>query len=161
MLRTLEFEESQRALILLDQTRLPRETVFVACRTAEDVAEAIKKMQVRGAPAIGVTAAYGMALAALAHPSNSVAEFQTALDEAASTLRQSRPTAINLQWAVDRMLGRGRAESDRTGVTAAQKALLQLAHSMAEEDVAANRRMGSFGLDLIPQGANVLTHCNT
>jgi methylthioribose-1-phosphate isomerase len=159
-MRTLEFDERQQALILVDQTRLPHETVVITCRTPEAVAQAIKSMQVRGAPAIGVAAAYGMALAALAHESDDPRAFVEDLERASRVLRQTRPTAVNLRWALDRMFSSGRAAAERDGVAAARTTLLGLAHEMAEEDVAANRRMGAFGLELVPSGANVLTHCN-
>jgi methylthioribose-1-phosphate isomerase len=158
--RTLEFDERQQALILIDQTRLPRETAFVVCRTPEDVAEAIRSMRVRGAPAIGVAAAYGLALAALAYTSDDSRDFVSSLEETARLLGQTRPTAVNLRWALDRTLSHGRTVVDREGVKAAQRALLEMANVMADEDVAVNRRIGAFGLDLVPGGANVLTHCN-
>src|SRR5215831_2860882 len=100
-MRTLDFDASGPALVLVDQTRLPRETVLVTCRTAEDVAHAIRSMQVRGAPAIGVAAAYGLALAAAEAPSNA---FLATLDDTAEMLGKTRPTAVNLQWALDRVL---------------------------------------------------------
>jgi methylthioribose-1-phosphate isomerase len=157
-MRTLEYDAGQRALILIDQTRLPRDTSYVTCRTAEDVAHAIKTMQVRGAPALGVAAAYGMALAALAaEPSNLIA----ALDQAAPSLLGARPTAVNVRWAVDRALSHAKSVAEAHGVAAAKEALLILANAMAEEDVAANKRMGAHGSELVPDGANVLTHCNT
>jgi methylthioribose-1-phosphate isomerase len=159
-MRTLEFDEAQRALVLIDQTRLPRDTVLVACRTAADVAVAIKTMQVRGAPAIGVAAAYGLALAAYESSAADSEVFIADLESAAARLRQTRPTAVNLQWALDRMLGRARVVVQTQGVPATRAALLDLAHAMAEEDVVTNQRMGAFGLDLVPTGANVLTHCN-
>ncbi|HEV7664616.1 MAG TPA: S-methyl-5-thioribose-1-phosphate isomerase [Chloroflexota bacterium] len=160
-MRTLEFDERQRALVLVDQTRLPHETVLVSCTTAEDVGHAIKTMQVRGAPAIGVSAAYGIALAAAAaNGSEDPRQFIESLEAAAAMLRQTRPTAVNLGWALDRTVAKGRAVVEREGVAAATAAVLALAHQMAEEDVTANKRMGAFGLELVPAGANVLTHCN-
>lgn len=159
-MRTLEYDEGTRALVMIDQTRLPRETVLISCQTAADVAHAIKSMQVRGAPAIGVAAAYGMALAAREVQSHDARAFVDQLAAAQTLLRQTRPTAVNLQWALDRTFARGRAVAEQQGVQAAKDALLELAHEMAEEDIAVNRRMGAFGLDLVPDGANVLTHCN-
>jgi methylthioribose-1-phosphate isomerase len=158
--RTLEFDERQPALILIDQTRLPHETDFVVCRTPEDVAQAIRSMQVRGAPAIGVAAAYGLALAALAHTSEDPDAFITGLQTAGKRLGDTRPTAVNLQWAIHRVLTHGRSVLERTGVDAARKAVVQLAQEMADEDIAVNRRIGASGLDLVPEGASVLTHCN-
>lgn len=159
-MRSLEFDAGRRALLLVDQTRLPRETLTVACTTPEQVAEAIRSMRVRGAPAIGVAAAYGLALAAQAAQSQAPARFLEQLEAAAMLLRQTRPTAVNLQWALDRVLARARAVAERDGVDAARQAVLELADRMAEEDVAANRGIGAFGLDLVPPGANILTHCN-
>src|SRR5262245_11163555 len=143
-MRTLQFDEQQGALVLVDQTRLPHETVLIPCRTVDDVAHAIKSMQVRGAPAIGVAAAYGIALGAAAHSATEASEFVDDLERMASVLRQTRPTAVNLQWALDRMLVRARAVAEDEGVAASQKALKALADEMAEEDIAANRRMGAF-----------------
>ncbi|HYO75249.1 MAG TPA: S-methyl-5-thioribose-1-phosphate isomerase [Thermoanaerobaculia bacterium] len=127
-----------RTLFLLDQRLLPREEVWVACNTADEVAEAIATMIVRGAPAIGVSAAFGMALAARAGDD---------LQRAAETLKRSRPTAVNLAWAVDRMLASG-----NDPVAEAEQIL--------EEDVAANRAMGRFGAELLGVTSTVLTHCN-
>src|SRR3979490_426557 len=115
-MRTLEYDASQRALLLIDQTRLPHETVHVACRTAEDVARAIKTMQVRGAPAIGVAAAYGLVLGAQAFASSDVGAFVDELDRMATLLRTTRPTAVNLGWAIDRLYARGRAVAEDSGV---------------------------------------------
>jgi methylthioribose-1-phosphate isomerase len=148
-MRTLEFDADRGTLKLVDQTRLPRETVLIECRTAEDVAEAIRAMRVRGAPAIGVAAAYGLALAAQSRPDDVVG----ALERAASLLRRTRPTAVNLQWALDRVVAHARTDPTPAGVVA-------LANAMAEEDVTVNRQIGSFGLELVPEGANLLTHCN-
>lgn len=125
-------------LSLLDQRLLPREEVWIEYRTASEVAEAIKTMVVRGAPAIGISAAFGMAMAAA-----SGEDLQAAGDE----LRQARPTAVNLAWAVDRML---RASGD----------LAAEAQRIFDEDVAANRTMGKFGAELLGEQTTVLTHCN-
>ncbi|MBV9601906.1 MAG: S-methyl-5-thioribose-1-phosphate isomerase [Chloroflexi bacterium] len=159
-MRTLEFDANGPALVLVDQTRLPRETVYVTCRSAEDVAHAIRSMQVRGAPAIGVAAAYGLALAALAQSTENSATFMAALQKAAEDLRQTRPTAVNLQWALDRVLQRARTTLGVEGVKAAKQGVLALADEMADEDVAVNRRIGAHGLSLVSPSANILTHCN-
>jgi methylthioribose-1-phosphate isomerase len=135
-------------LSLLDQRRLPREEVWVACRNAEDVAQAIRDLVVRGAPAIGIAAAYGFVLAARA------AADRATIDAAIEELRRSRPTAVNLFWALDRM----RAALDG-GADAA--ALEREAQAIEAEDLAANRRMGELGAALIEGGSGVLTHCNT
>ena len=125
------------ALELLDQRQLPREEVYVTCRSASEVATAIRDMVVRGAPAIGVAAAFGMALAA---------KNGDDVRGAAKELRAARPTAVNLGWAIDRML----RSSDFTAE----------AEAIFREDVEANRRIGRFGADLLGRSATVLTHCN-
>jgi methylthioribose-1-phosphate isomerase len=158
---TLAYDPEQRMLRLLDQTRLPAAEVYLACHDHLDVAEAIRTMRVRGAPAIGVAAAYGVALGALTFPGDDPAAFLAHLEAVVQTLRQTRPTAVNLGWALDRALTHGRAVTAGQGVADARQALVGLADAMAEEDVAVNRRMAAFGLDLVPQSANVLTHCNT
>lgn len=126
------------SLYLLDQRRLPREEVWIECRSAAEVAEAIRSMVVRGAPAIGVSAAFGMALAELTGADR---------QQAAAMLKAARPTAVNLSWAVDRMLaheGNAVAEASR----------------ILEEDIAANRAIGRFGAELLGNDVTLLTHCN-
>ena len=127
------------ALELLDQRLLPHELTYVRCRTAADVAAAIQTMVVRGAPAIGVSAAFGLALAALHGES---------IADAAALLRASRPTAINLAWAIDRML----AVDPASFVDEAQR--------IFDEDIEANRRIGRNGAALLGASSTVLTHCN-
>ena len=124
-------------LYLLDQTLLPHETEYLVCGTYQDVITAIKTMVVRGAPAIGVAAAFGMALAFLADED---------MEEAAQGMKNARPTAVNLFWAVDRVMG-----SDD---------LLKEALLMYEEDMDTNRRMGRYGAAVIDDGDTILTHCN-
>jgi methylthioribose-1-phosphate isomerase len=126
------------SLQLLDQRLLPNEEKWIVCSDASSVAAAIRDMVVRGAPAIGVAAAFGIALAARRGDD---------VKEAADLLRKTRPTAVNLGWAIDRML-------------AASGDLVKEAERMFEEDVAANRRIGRYGAELLGQRATVLTHCN-
>ncbi|MFC4822287.1 S-methyl-5-thioribose-1-phosphate isomerase [Dokdonella ginsengisoli] len=130
-------------LRLLDQRRLPVEETYVDCRSAEEVASAIRDLVVRGAPAIGIAAAWGVVLAAQNEPER--------LEAASAHLRAARPTAVNLMWALDRMAGAG---------TDAQ-ALAREAQAIQDEDLAANRRMGELGAALLDADAGVLTHCNT
>lgn len=128
-------------LHLLDQRRLPHSVTYVECHSAHEVAAAIRDMVVRGAPAIGVSAAFGLALAA---------KNGEDVSKAADELRGARPTAVNLMWAVDRMLAARRRGAD----------LAAEAKRMFDEDVAANRRIGRFGAELLGSRATVLTHCN-
>lgn len=144
------------AYYLLDQTKLPQETVWVRCDTPQAVIDGIRDMIVRGAPAIGVSAAYGMALAARA--SVGAEDFLAELENWGVRLKDARPTAVNLAWAVDRMLQEARG-LDMPPVAAAQH-LLELAQAIEREDVEINRRLGAFGAALIEDGDCVLTHCN-
>jgi methylthioribose-1-phosphate isomerase len=144
---------------LVDQTRLPTELVQHECRTAAEVAEAIRTMRVRGAPAIGVAAAYALALGAREYAGDDSAAFRAHLERVAADVRSTRPTAVNLFWAIARALAVADAAL-AAGVEAARCALLALAEHVREEDVALNRRIGKHGADLVPDGARVLTHCN-
>jgi len=158
---TLEWRDRDACLLLIDQTLLPHQFEIIECATYQQVGEAIRQMRVRGAPAIGVTAAYGMALAALASHADDTLGFLAELNVAAGFLRQTRPTAVNLSWAIERMLKLARKLSEQfIDLNKLKKALLIEAKVMHAQDVAANRAMGAFGAELIPDGANVLTHCN-
>ena len=159
-MRTLEFDRARSRLILIDQTRLPLETRYVECATAEEVGEAIRGMQVRGAPAIGVAAAYGLALGAAHWEGAETDAFVRRLQAVAERLIATRPTAVNLRWAVERGLGLARQMAPAASVRDIKAALLDLADELADDDVATNRRLGAFGQELVPDGANVLTHCN-
>ena len=145
-------------LELLDQTKLPQEQVYVVVDRYQEAVEAIQNMRVRGAPAIGVTAAYAMAIAARQIDSADHAYFLTKLNEAATEITSARPTAVNLHWAVRRMLRVAEAEDDVANVPVR---LLAEAQRVQDEDEEINRRMGDFGKDLLPDGGSVLTHCNT
>lgn len=145
------------SLRLLDQRRLPSETVYLDLHSAGEVATAIHDMVVRGAPAIGITAAYGVVLAAHRHAQLSGAAWRAAMDADMETLAASRPTAVNLFWALARM----RARIDALGGADPVAALTAEAEAMHAEDVAANQRMGELGAALIDGPCGVLTHCNT
>jgi len=146
-------------LLLLDQTRLPREELTREFARWEDVAEAIRTLVVRGAPAIGVTAAFGVTLAARQSRATTFDSLLADIETAIKGLAATRPTAVNLFWALDRMrstLLAGRAMS----VDAIRSRLLAEAQAILDEDVAANRAMGDHGATLVPSGARILTHCN-
>ncbi len=146
-------------LELIDQRRLPLEFDYVACETALQTADAIRDMVVRGAPAIGCTAAYGVALEAQRHAASSRGEFDAALERAFNVLAGSRPTAVNLFWAIERM--RECHAQNRSGsVQAEAQALLDLARSIYLEDIEINRAIGRHGAALIADGARIMTHCN-
>jgi len=145
------------SVVLIDQTKLPNKLVHVKCKDYEEVADAIKKLVVRGAPAIGVTAAFGLALAAQQSKAKTLPEFMTDLDTAFNVLRATRPTAVNLFWALDRVMGK--AKRART-LQEAKKVVLDDALKMSEEDIDANRQLGANGANLFKDGDIVLTHCN-
>jgi methylthioribose-1-phosphate isomerase len=144
-------------LRLLDQTRLPGEEVYVDLHEYRQVAAAIRTMQIRGAPALGCAGAYGVALAARALEHLPPAEFQTALDAACEELIATRPTAVNLSWAIRRLQAVAGRHADPHDAAAA---LLDAALRVQEEDVRANRALGRWGQALLPDAATVLTHCN-
>lgn len=146
------------ALMLIDQTRLPGELCHVACRNAQDVWRAIKTLQVRGAPAIGVAAAYGVVVG-LDGEKPGDAEWPAAMVRVADYLATSRPTAVNLFWALDRMKRAAAAMAKRVW-SEARAGLLAEAHRIRDEDAAMCRAIGEAGQHLIPEGGGVLTHCN-
>jgi methylthioribose-1-phosphate isomerase len=144
-------------VVLIDQTKLPNKLVYVRCSDYKQVADAIKKLVVRGAPAIGVTAAFGLALAARRSRAKTLQELMTDLDTAFKVLRATRPTAVNLFWALERVMGK--AKRAKTAQEA-KKIVLDEALRMSEEDINANRQMGANGAKLFKDGDIVLTHCN-
>ncbi|HVA90493.1 MAG TPA: S-methyl-5-thioribose-1-phosphate isomerase [Chloroflexota bacterium] len=159
MSRTIWWQDDHPAL--LDQTKLPFEEVVLHCRSTEELAEAITSLRVRGAPAIGVAAAFGVAHAALlaAIGPGDIDAFQARVHMAGEQLAATRPTAVNLFWSLERMRARLHALS-ASEPSAAAAALLTEARAIAEEDAAACRRMGELGAALIEDGMSVLTHCN-
>ncbi|MEM3839698.1 MAG: S-methyl-5-thioribose-1-phosphate isomerase [Candidatus Bathyarchaeia archaeon] len=154
--RTIKWQNG--VVTTIDQTRLPRETVTLKMRSSGEVAEAIKTMKIRGAPLIGVAAAYALALTAYHSKARRKEELIRELEEAANTLRKTRPTGVNLFWAVDRILNKARAFQGNAEELAVF--VVEEANRIAEEDVAANRSMGKHGATLINDGDTLLTHCN-
>ena len=150
-------EWANGTLRLLDQTRLPSEEVIVEAHGYLEAVDAIRTMQVRGAPAIGVTAAYAVAMAAGDLDAADKESFLKRLSEAGAEIKAARPTAVNLMWAVDRMLSIAESEAD---INSAKARLLEEAVRIEKEDEEINRRMGSHGIELMPDGGSVLTHCN-
>ncbi|MFZ5556754.1 MAG: S-methyl-5-thioribose-1-phosphate isomerase [Pseudomonadota bacterium] len=147
-------------LELIDQRRLPMAFEYVACREAAEVADAIRTMVVRGAPAIGCAAAYGVALEALRHAQVARPALDAALERAFTRLGASRPTAVNLFWALARMRGLIEALGRQASPARVAERLLAEAHAIRDEDIAANRRMGALGAELLPEAARVMTYCN-
>ncbi|HEY73962.1 MAG: S-methyl-5-thioribose-1-phosphate isomerase [Chloroflexi bacterium] len=143
---------------MIDQRLLPVEFRLLELEEPEDVARAIRDMAVRGAPAIGATAGFGMALAAHRSQAGGRDGLLRDLEQAAAALLATRPTAVNLTWAVERVLERAADEQDVERVRAVA---LEEAQSIADEDVAVNRRLGQTGAAIVPEGATILHHCNT
>jgi methylthioribose-1-phosphate isomerase len=157
MIQTLEW--TSRGVVFIDQTKLPTEEVYVTCTTHQQVADAIRNMIVRGAPAIGVAAAMGIALGVKNSQAENVADLKPEFDQICETIRQTRPTAVNLFWAIRRM--QEKFEILRVRPTAQIKqALIEEAQRMHAEDIAANQAMGRHGATLMPSSGGVLTHCN-
>jgi methylthioribose-1-phosphate isomerase len=157
MLKTLEWTDS--GVQFIDQTKLPVEEVYVTCPDYQAVATAIRDMIVRGAPAIGVAAAMGIALGARDAQASSVAELRTQFDLICRTIAATRPTAVNLFWAVRRMEQKFQ-ECAHMPVPQLKQALVAEAQRMYAEDIAANEALGRHGATLMPATGGVLTHCN-
>jgi methylthioribose-1-phosphate isomerase len=148
MVETIQWTDA--GVVMIDQTRLPREQAFVTCRSYRDVAEAIRSMVVRGAPAIGVAAAMGVALGV-----QEGADFDTVCD----TLARTRPTAVNLFWAIERMRGLRKSLNGAPQADLLHR-IIEEARQIRLEDIAVCRAIGRNGAELLPDGKTVLTHCN-
>src|SRR2546429_4002794 len=159
MIKTVEWTDE--GVRMLDQRKLPTEEKYLMLRSYEEVADAIKQMVVRGAPAIGVSAAMGLALGAKQSVGTSIADLEYDFDYMCDVMSQTRPTAVNLFWAIERMRACfHRAKAETTDVEEAKERLVMEAQTIFKEDIEANRNLGRFGAELIPDGATVLTHCN-
>jgi len=155
-MRTIEWRNG--TVITIDQMKLPHKTELLELKSCSEVAEAIKNMKIRGAPLIGAAAAYALALTAHHSKAKRREQLIRELEEAAGTLRKTRPTGVNLFWAVDRILNKARTFQGSVKELAAL--VIDEANRIAEEDVAANRSIGKHGAILINDGDTVLTHCN-
>jgi methylthioribose-1-phosphate isomerase len=155
VLLTVSWENGN--VVLIDQTKLPNNLVYVTCKTYLDVAQAIKKLVVRGAPAIGVAAAMGLALAAVKSNADSLEKLRSEVENAFNILRATRPTAVNLFWALERVVTKVRTASS---MDEARKAIVDEAILMAQEDIEINKKMGNAGSRLLEDGDIVMTHCN-
>jgi methylthioribose-1-phosphate isomerase len=157
MIKTLEW--TSHGVRFIDQTRLPMEEVFVTCSTYQEVATAIREMIVRGAPAIGVAAAMGIALGVKHSSAPDIATLRSELGQICRIMGQTRPTAVNLFWAIRRMQQTFEAAAQH-GVHQVKITLAAEAQKMLVEDIAANEAMGRHGATLMPSSGGVLTHCN-
>jgi len=157
MIRTIEWTDS--AVVMIDQRLLPTQEVYVSCADYREVADAIRSMVIRGAPAIGVAAAMGVALGVRSADVSTPEELDRHFHRVCGVMASTRPTAVNLFWAIERMK-RSYEQARPGGVDAVRAALIREALAMHAEDVDANRRMGRYGQELIPDNARILTHCN-
>jgi methylthioribose-1-phosphate isomerase len=159
MLPTIEWQSD--AVVMIDQRKLPGQEVYVRCKTAPEVARAIKTMVIRGAPAIGVAAAMGIALGLRRSKVQGTKQFAVEFTKLCGLMAATRPTAVNLFWAIDRMK-RSFGAGVRAGESVAELAarLEREALAIHDEDVASCKAMGRFGADLVPERARILTHCN-
>src|SRR5580700_975332 len=157
MIQTLEWTD--QGVRFIDQTKLPTEETYVTCKTHEQVADVIRTMVVRGAPAIGVAAAMGIALAAKNSKAESTADLKRDLDQACDLIGKTRPTAVNLFWAIRRMQEKFERVRIRP-VAQIKQDLIEESQRMHAEDIAANQAMGRHGATLMPSEGGVLTHCN-
>ncbi|MGH9391777.1 MAG: s-methyl-5-thioribose-1-phosphate isomerase, partial [Vicinamibacteria bacterium] len=150
---------SDAGVVMIDQRKLPAQETYVTARNFKEVAEAIEQMVIRGAPAIGIAAAMGAALGAKSIHARTRHQFDVALAGICDRLAKTRPTAVNLFWALDRMR-RKAASMPEGSLDEIKEALVREALLIHEEDIEANKRLGRHGASLIPSGAAVLTHCN-
>ena len=159
VIEPIRWDTQHKTLTLLDQTRLPREEIYLDYTDPTEVALAIRDLVVRGAPAIGCAAAYGVALAAIQYTGDDPAQMDAWVRDAMKVLSESRPTAVNLFWALDRM---GNLLDSLQGeeCTKIRTVLEKEAVKIFEEDLASCRAMGDFGAQLVPENAKILTHCN-
>jgi len=155
-MRTIEWRHG--TVVTIDQTKLPQETVFLEMENVSEVADAIKNMKIRGAPLLGAAAAFALALVSYHSKAVRNAELIDELEEAAGILKETRPTAVNLFWAIDRILTKARRFSENAKGLAAF--VVEEAQKIADEDAAANRLIGKHGAELIRDGDVILTHCN-
>ncbi|HSC27225.1 MAG TPA: S-methyl-5-thioribose-1-phosphate isomerase [Vicinamibacterales bacterium] len=159
MLPTIDWQSD--VIVMVDQRKLPGQEVYVRCRTSQEVARAIRTMVIRGAPAIGVAAAMGIALGMRRSTAKGTRQFVVEFQKTCEMMAATRPTAVNLFWAIDRMkhaFAEGAQAGESTEELAAR--LEREARAIHDEDVANCRVMGGFGAEIVPDGARVLTHCN-
>jgi methylthioribose-1-phosphate isomerase len=159
MIKTVEW--TAEGVVMIDQRLLPNEEKYLTLRSCEEVAEAIKAMVVRGAPAIGISAAMGIALGTMQAVGTNVEDLEQDFDHFCDVMSATRPTAVNLFWAIERMRDRfRRARAAGADAESIKRQLIEEAQLIFKEDIEANRALGRFGGELIPDGATVLTHCN-
>ena len=154
-LRTVEWKNN--SVVMIDQTKLPNKLVFVKYKNYKDVATAIQTLVVRGAPAIGVSGAFGLALAALQSKAKSKEKLLADLEKARKILFETRPTAVNLAWGLEKMMNVAKQGTDMSSI---RREMIETAKKMAEDDISTNRKMGRYGAELFGNNDTIMTHCN-
>jgi len=157
MVKTVEWSKGK--VVMLDQSRLPIDIAYIECDNYLTVAEGIRKLWVRGAPAIGIAASMGIALAAQDIEADNTEDFSKKLEPAMNTLLSTRPTAVNIKWAVDRFRAFIEKHKDE-GIQKLKELLIQEANNVLEEDIRINKAIGEWGAQFIHDGDTILTHCN-
>ena len=156
-MRTIDFDDNNRTIVLIDQTLLPMQYKLIECDNIASLTEAIRSLRVRGAPALGAAGGYGIAMAAAHSSAGSMEKLLNDLDRIGDVIKATRPTAVNLTWGVDRVLDAAR---DAYDIDSIRSTVVAEAKAIADEDVELNRRLGSHGAALLKDGDTVLTHCN-
>ncbi len=156
-MRTIDWEPKKKSIVMIDQTLLPREYKIIECSDIECLCEAIVKLRVRGAPALGAAGGFGVALAAFRSNARSLDELMKDIEAAGKMIISTRPTAVNLSWGVKRVI---MAADDANNVKEARLFALDEAKAIADEDVEKNKRLGEYGASLLEDGDTVMTHCN-
>ncbi len=159
--RTIKWNDAKNSIIMIDQSLLPNEFVLVEYTTVPDIIEAIKTLKVRGAPAIGVAGAMGVALALIGSNAKTKKELLREIEPDVIALKAARPTAINLAWGVDQALNEIKDRlPDNLDPEIAKRTIVEFVEKLADQDVATNRKLSALGAKLFRTGDTVLTHCN-
>ncbi|MCZ7358286.1 MAG: S-methyl-5-thioribose-1-phosphate isomerase [Candidatus Methanoperedens sp.] len=156
-MRTIDWDDKKSNIVMIDQTLLPAEYLVIECNSIDSLCEAIIKLRIRGAPALGAAGGFGIALAAHKSSASSLEGLMNDLEAAGKTITGTRPTAVNLSWGVKRVI---RAVEDARNIKEAKMFALDEAKAIADEDVEKNKQMGEHGASLLEDGDTVMTHCN-
>jgi methylthioribose-1-phosphate isomerase len=157
--RTIKWDNSRSKVILIDQSKLPNSLEFIECKTVSELVSAIKDLKIRGAPAIGVAGAMGVALAANSSVASTKDELLRSIASDSVSLKSARPTAVNLVWGVDRVWHFIEASNEES-VGRLKERIIEFTQRLADSDVETNKRLSDLGAKLFKDGDSVLTHCN-
>lgn len=159
--RTIKWDKDRDSVVMIDQTMLPNELLFVECKDVPSLIEAIKTMKIRGAPAIGVAGAMGVALAVVSSGATTKQNLFRDIEPVLIAIKSARPTAVNLSWGVDQTIEYlEKTLSENFDPEIARKATIEFVEALADRDVETNRKLSEYGAKLFRSGDSVLTHCN-